>query len=468
MLQTQQGDSRREGTSRLIIGLLVLVVTGVSAAGLFLLAWLTGSSGDTATWWGIPSPEVIVGALVLLGIILGGAVVLEAVSLVPALRRSVSVQGDSRERRRIDRAGGSSVRLTVVIPAHNEESTLPTTLTAIFGQSRIPDRVVVVADNCDDGTAQIAGRAGCTVLETSGNRGRKAGALNFAFAQLLPGMDSRDMVLVMDADTRLSQDFIKESIRILEQDDEVMAVGGVFMGDSRSGLLAQLQRNEFARYAHQIHSRRGRVFVLTGTATAFRASALEEVANNRGRLLPGTRGKVFAESAITEDNEITLALKSLGAHLVSPRECRVTTETMPTLSTLWTQRLRWQRGALENLTDYRLRASTARYWMQQWGLAYGSFALPLSLVGLLVVPILVGQLTFIPFWTVVAVAFSIERGVTVWKVGWRGRLIAFSLVPEVVYSLFLQVCFIRGLIGMMVSEEMSWGHLSSEQAAEAG
>ena len=33
--------------------------------------------------------------------------------------------------------------------------------------------------------------------------------------------------------------------------------------------------------------------------------------------------------SLTEDNELTLALKSLGARLLSPKECRVRTELMP-------------------------------------------------------------------------------------------------------------------------------------------
>jgi cellulose synthase/poly-beta-1,6-N-acetylglucosamine synthase-like glycosyltransferase len=173
---------------------------------------------------------------------------------------------------------------------------------------------------------------------------------------------------------------------------------------------------------------------------------------------------VYAESAITEDNELTLALKSLGAYVVSPRTCRVTTETMPTLTTLWTQRLRWQRGALENLNDYGLRSSTARYWLQQWGLAYGSLALPLSLAALIAAPIISGQWALLPFWALVMVAFSLERGLSAWDTGWRGRMIAFALVPEIVYSLLLQASFIRGLAGMMGSHEMAWGHLTPAEA----
>ena len=109
------------------------------------------------------------------------------------------------------------------------------------------------------------------------------------------------------------------------------------------------------------------MFVLTGTASLFRAYALKAVADSRGELLPGDPGQVYDTLAITEDNEMTLALKSLGAKMVSPMQCRVMTEVMPTWRALWRQRMRWQRGALENIGAYGLTRATLRYWLQQIG-----------------------------------------------------------------------------------------------------
>lgn len=443
---------------RLITSLTLLTVTAMSIAVLLVIAWTLTRSSPEASLWGTPSAAILLTTAAVLAVVLAGAVILEAISLLP-LAHSTSI-----DRETSGETEDSASRITVVIPAHNEESVLPVTLAALRSQSRAPDRVVVIADNCADRTREVARAAGCSVIESHHNGARKAGALNQALARLLPALNAADLILVMDADTRLSPDFIRLTAATLERDPDLSAVGGVFVGDDRRGLLPQLQRNEFARYARQLASRRGRVFVLTGTATLFRPRALEEVASGRGDMLPGKRGKVYDESAITEDNELTLALKTQGAYVVSPSHCRVTTETMPTLSTLWTQRLRWQRGALENLNDYGLRPSTARYWMQQWGLAYGSVALPLSLIALLITPVVVGQWALLPFWLLVTGAFSLERGLTAWDTGWRGRVIAFSLVPEILYSLFLQACFIRGLAGMMADEEMAWGHLTPEEA----
>jgi glycosyltransferase involved in cell wall biosynthesis len=48
--------------------------------------------------------------------------------------------------------------MVVLIPAHSEEASIAAMLNALLGQSRVPDRIVVIADNCTDRTEQIARR----------------------------------------------------------------------------------------------------------------------------------------------------------------------------------------------------------------------------------------------------------------------------------------------------------------------
>ena len=49
-------------------------------------------------------------------------------------------------------AGHTAVRVTVVIPAHNEELILPAAVESLRAQTRPPDRVIVVSDNSEDAT----------------------------------------------------------------------------------------------------------------------------------------------------------------------------------------------------------------------------------------------------------------------------------------------------------------------------
>jgi len=95
------------------------------------------------------------------------------------------------------------VTVTVLIPAHNEAGCIADTIASLRSQSHLPDRIVVVADNCTDATVAIARDAGVEIFETFGNTKKKAGALNQALPGILSGQGDNDTVMVMDADTTL-------------------------------------------------------------------------------------------------------------------------------------------------------------------------------------------------------------------------------------------------------------------------
>ena len=101
--------------------------------------------------------------------------------------------------------------------ATNEELILGETLRSLREQTRPPDRVLVIADNCTDTTVQVAREHGVDVVETVGNTEKKAGALNQQLQRLLPGTDERDVILVMDADSTISPEFLEVALGRLER-----------------------------------------------------------------------------------------------------------------------------------------------------------------------------------------------------------------------------------------------------------
>jgi hypothetical protein len=117
---------------------------------------------------------------------------------------------------------------------------------------------------------------------------------------------------------------------------------------------------------------------------------------------------------------------------------------METWRALWAQRLRWQRGAVENLGSYGLRPSVMRYWAQQLGIGYGVIAIAAYLLLILVFLLAIDEWVWFPFWIGVGALFVLERVVTVWKGGWRARLLAVTLFPELVFAMFLNVVFVKG------------------------
>jgi cellulose synthase/poly-beta-1,6-N-acetylglucosamine synthase-like glycosyltransferase len=351
-------------------------------------------------------------------------------------------------------ADAASLKIFALIPAHDETDQIADSLASLEQQSRPPDRVTVIADNCRDETAAYAHLCGAQVMETRHNRHRKAGALNQALAQLLAFCGPDDIILVMDADSVLDPGFIQHGTATL-MSGRYAAAGGTFSGKPGGGLVGMLQRNEYARYARDLRRSAGKTLVLTGTATLFRAAVLREVvAARRGGSLPG-EAHVYDVRALTEDNELTLAILHLGLRIVCPPECTLSTEVMPTWRDLGRQRLRWKRGALENLTDYGWTRVTRRYWARQAVALLGLLVL-LSYLGSLAWSLVTVGIRGNPFWAGITAVFAVERTVSVRARGPVQMAVAAVLLIEMVFDVFLQVVQLRAFVEAARRSERKW------------
>ncbi len=352
--------------------------------------------------------------------------------------------------------------LTILIPAHNEGSTgsgvpqIVETLRSLVNQTVQPDAVVVIADNCTDDTAALAQQIGARVFTTTGNRDKKAGALNQWLDRYLPSAGRDDLIMVMDADSSLDPRFLARALGYIDKGHH--AVGGVFLGKEGGGIVGMFQRNEYARYARDVARKRGKTLVLTGTATVFTAECLRAVVAGRASgQIPGTGevAHVYDTKALTEDNELTFALLHLGYKIIAPAECSLTTEVMETWRDLWRQRYRWKRGAIENNWHYGVTRHTAKYWgLQVWGLVgIAATALYLATLGYATAT---GNLRLHLVWIVVTVVYVVERAVTVRRRGPAQTLLAAVLVVEMVYDLCLQACHAHALATSVLRTRKEW------------
>lgn len=287
-------------------------------------------------------------------------------------------------------------RILVLIPAHNEEEQIGETVQSVRGQTHGVDRIVVIADNCTDRTATIGHAQGADVFETVGNTARKAGALNQAYERLASGFD---YVLQMDADTTLHPRFLEEALAEIEADPSLGGVCGRFFAKPAVGLLRRLQAMEFVRYENLCDRWRGRISVLSSTATLLRTAALPE--------------KPWLEGSLVEDYALTLHLRRSGFEVRAPKRAFAYTDTMPTIRQLWRQRLRWERGTLEELrregwTPYTRRDVLARL------ATFGNIALRSLWLSAIGIAIWLGtQLSFHPIWLAPVAVLTAERIVTV-------------------------------------------------------
>ena len=94
---------------------------------------------------------------------------------------------------------GDEITLAILIPAHNEAQGIRQTLEGLLPYVRPQDTLLVVADNCTDGTAEVARSSGAEVIERFSTDQRGKGyALDYGLRQLQ--LNPPDVVILMDAD----------------------------------------------------------------------------------------------------------------------------------------------------------------------------------------------------------------------------------------------------------------------------
>jgi cellulose synthase/poly-beta-1,6-N-acetylglucosamine synthase-like glycosyltransferase len=100
---------------------------------------------------------------------------------------------------------GFRPRIAVLVPAHNESAGLLDTLNDIKAQLHSGDRLLVVADNCTDDTADVAKATGVEVTERNDQaKIGKGYALAWGVRQL--SADPPVITIVIDADCKLASD----------------------------------------------------------------------------------------------------------------------------------------------------------------------------------------------------------------------------------------------------------------------
>jgi cellulose synthase/poly-beta-1,6-N-acetylglucosamine synthase-like glycosyltransferase len=93
--------------------------------------------------------------------------------------------------------------LGILVPAHNESAVLAATLQSIDAQLDPADRLLVVADNCTDNTAEIARANGAEVIERQNVEQRGKGYALAAGLTALAGAPT-ELVAIIDADCQLA------------------------------------------------------------------------------------------------------------------------------------------------------------------------------------------------------------------------------------------------------------------------
>lgn len=141
------------------------------------------------------------------------------------------------------KVNSQTATVAVLIPAHNEASGISDTLVSIRRAATPNTRIVVIADNCTDNTAEIARNFGAEVIERTHETLRGKGyALDFGIKYLIN--NPPEVVIVFDADCLVHQDTVNALVQSVMNDGR--AVQALYLIQSKPTASVKTKLSEFA------------------------------------------------------------------------------------------------------------------------------------------------------------------------------------------------------------------------------
>lgn len=341
-----------------------------------------------------------------------------------------------------------TARMLVLIAAHNEGSRdgsapvgstpIERTLASIERQSRRPDRVVVIVDNCDDDTEERARQfKWVTAMRTVDNTDRKVGALTDGWRRWQAGYD---FVAGVDADTVLDPKCLEQLEAEMVRNKKaggVMARYTIARPENAGALeraLTLVQIMDFASWTTDLLRRDRKTYVLGGQATLFRADTLRAVTEQHHQHGP------WDPDEDVEDMALTWQMHGLGMDTIVSANARAWVGGMPTVRALVGQRQKWVEGMVGLLRRHGFSSTTMLPWRQQFGLVVNG-AVRVVFLLLLAAALSAGQFRWSWWWlapTAVAMLLNLR---TAWRIPGRkptDLLFAASLIPMELF-LWLQI-----------------------------
>jgi cellulose synthase/poly-beta-1,6-N-acetylglucosamine synthase-like glycosyltransferase len=269
------------------------------------------------------------------------AVVLIAASLPLVLELLIVTSALFLPRRKTRGAKSQQVgRLSVIIPAHNEELLIARCVTSLRASANDAARILVVAHNCTDGTACEAAAAGAEVLVfTDPSAKGKGQALRFGLKQAIE--DGADAVLIVDADSTVSANLIPSVQQALSEGSDVVQCRYEMKSvtDKTNSALASLAFRGFTFIRPMGRDRLGLSAGILGNGFAISASTLAQVP--------------YEAFSVVEDLEYHLHLLAAGKSVRFLEYAVVSAELPISRHGETSQRSRWEGG----------RIRVARMWV---------------------------------------------------------------------------------------------------------
>jgi len=226
-------------------------------------------------------------------------------------------------------------RFAMLVAAHNEEMVIANMVKSLqnLNYPREYYDIFVIADNCDDATAERAREAGALVYERTNDKLRGKGyALEWMFEKIFEMGDKYDSISIFDADNVVNKNYLYEMNKELNKGYEV--VQGVIDSknpfDSWITCAYSVSFWSISRMFQNARYNLGMTCQLSGTGFVVSTKLLKEIG--------------WGATCLTEDMEFTAKLALMGKKVGWAHKAVVYDEKPLTFKQSWHQRIRWMQG----------------------------------------------------------------------------------------------------------------------------
>ena len=406
----------------------------------------------------VSAHEVTVWALLVIG-------------LLSLLRLLVTFPLAVLHRRRTRKAGvrpgvgTSGNTVTVMIPAHNEATTIAATIDAVAALRGPVVQVIVAENGSSDDTVAVAEAAAARHphlrwdVRELGPVG-KAGALNACLPDVLG-----DIVILLDADTLLDPDFALAVLPHFDTTDVGAVAGNVKVGNRRL-LLGRLQAFEYVTslaVERRAQAYLGVVSVVPGAAGAFRTDAL-------------LRAGGWPARTMTEDADLTVELLAAGWQIPYESTAISWTEAPATAAEVLRQRRRWSYGTTQVTELNRRRMLDHAYGR------LGMLGLPWLLLGQVILPAIGPIVDLFLVWLVLngdwamaagmlAIALAIDALVSAWALRSDGeslRLLLLVPAARFIWRPLILLAVAGSMRSWLLGRTIGWNQATRHNTARVG
>lgn len=229
------------------------------------------------------------------------------------------------------------MKVSVLIPCHNEEKTIKKCLLSILNQSRKVDQIVVVNDGSADHTLEILKKFNnqITIVNVLKSTGRKS----FAQEQGLKIING-DIFICTDGDTILDKDFIKNIL--VEFEDKNVAASSGYVKSLPQNWLTSCRQIEYliSQHIHKVaQTNINAMFVIPGCAAAYRTKLFKKHIS-------------FEHDTLAEDVDFTLKYHKNNLKLSFCQKAIVYTQDPSSLNDYIQQLRRWHGGNWQNILKH--------------------------------------------------------------------------------------------------------------------